>query len=158
MRYDHHRRIPWQGRVRIPVEMNHGRFDLTGDIEQPLAGPLDVVPGIVHPLEPVWPVQQIKAGVTRLTALLRAGGRPHHRDRHVHIPAPERGAKIDGVLPNAADGIGGHHYAGARHADLEVATGNSSSSSRRGFVSWMSLNSLKRARYSSMARSQARSS
>jgi hypothetical protein len=63
--------------MHVAVEVHEVRVDAVGELEQPLARPLHVVPRVVHPLEAEVALEQLEAGHRRcrLTLVCR-GTRP----------------------------------------------------------------------------------
>jgi hypothetical protein len=106
---DHDRHAPQQRRVRVGVEVDELGVDLRGELEQPRAGTLDLVPRIIHPLERKR--ARMDAQVPRLACLLGRERGPHRRDRHLDVTLPERRRELERVRPDAADGVRAHQDA-----------------------------------------------
>ena len=98
-------------RERVPVEVHDVAALLALEVEQPRARGLEVVPRILHPLEPQRRVLDAQAERVDVGAL-RPGRRGAHRREHDVDPAPAQPAReIEAVRPDAARGVGRHEDA-----------------------------------------------
>jgi hypothetical protein len=88
--------------------------DFVGDLEQPVAGTLDVAPRVLHPLERVAAgVSAPHARPAQRRALVVRERRPHRDERELDGAVGKRVGKLQGVRPHSADGVG-------RHQDLHA--------------------------------------
>src|SRR6266480_2862013 len=58
MRHHQHGRIPGKNSVAVAVEMNDVGTNARRDLQQPIAGTINIVPRILHPFEPVRAFEQ----------------------------------------------------------------------------------------------------
>jgi hypothetical protein len=107
---DHHRRRPEAARgVRVAREVDDVGAELALEIDQPVPGSRDVVPGLIHPLELVIAGEQREPGDGQRGLLLpRRERAAHRRERDLHPAGGERRRELDGVGEDTAQGIGCH--------------------------------------------------
>ena len=106
---DERGRVPRQRRMRVAVEMHEVGLEVGCDVEQPLAGSLDVAPRIGHPLERAGlGVRAGDAGGTKLRSLRLVERRAHRGKRYLDATVRERVRELERVRPHAADRVGRH--------------------------------------------------
>ena len=75
------RRIPGKNRVTVAIKVDQIGTDARRDLQQPITGGVDIVPRIIHPLEPVGAFEQARVfSCAELAALLTTKSRAHGSD------------------------------------------------------------------------------
>jgi hypothetical protein len=101
--------------------------------EQPAPGSIDVALGAGHPFQREAAMNQRETfDRCRSQRLLRRGRRSEDREHHLDARSGEVLRQLDGEMPDAADGVGGHQHPPRQGARRAHAASASSSASGRG--------------------------
>jgi hypothetical protein len=106
---DDHRRLPRETPVRVAVQVHEVGPQPVLELEQPAARAVDVVPGILLPLERER--RLVEAGGSRAGergALVVVERPAHRRELDLDPVRRESVGEVERVRPHAADGVGRH--------------------------------------------------
>src|SRR5438552_18587069 len=108
MRHHQHGRIPGKNSVAVAVEMNDVGTNARRDLQQPIAGTINIVPRILHPFEPVRAFDQAYIFPHDDFVILLATETSGHAGETDLDSAPlKRTRKLERVSPNTSDWIVG---------------------------------------------------
>src|SRR5436190_23961854 len=96
------------------------------EFHEPLAGFIDISPGVGHPLEPEAAFENLEpVNDGSLLPLRSSEWFSHGGERDLDVALAEAADQLEGVVPDAADGIGGHEdlcgRGGANHVSRAFA-------------------------------------
>ncbi len=109
---DNQMRLPPRQRpVGVAVQVDQVRVQIVFERKKPIAGTLDVVPRILHPLELETAFKNLNVG--KAVNLPPLGGRDrsaHGCQRDLDAVRSQTSNQIETIRPNSADRIGGHQH------------------------------------------------
>src|SRR5437762_12251462 len=117
MRHHQHGRIPGKNSVAVAVEMNDVGTNARCDLQQPIAGTINILPRIIHPFEPVRAFEQAHIfAPDDLLILLATETLAHAGESDLDSVRLKRTRKLERIRPYAADWIDGHQNFARQHA------------------------------------------
>jgi hypothetical protein len=106
---DDRRGVPVERAMTVAVEVDQIGPELFFELQQPLAGAIDIVPRVVHPFERVIALDDLDVGEGGNLPPLSSGEALAHRDDHELVTARgECSCQLHRIGPDSADGVGGH--------------------------------------------------